>query len=946
MPPTSDPSRDLLFGLLALQTGLVRQSQLVSAFHAWTQDKSRPMAEILVEQKALDPSHRALLEGLADAHLQRHGGDPEKSLMALTVGPTTLDDLARAGGPAVEATLAHVRTALSSTEPAGDDRPGRTMSMSVGAATSAGQRFRVLRPHARGGLGAVSVALDTELNREVALKEILDSYADDPVSRQRFVREAEITGGLEHPGIVPVYGLGTYGDGRPYYAMRFIRGDSLKDVIARFHADGSLTTDPGRRSLELRKLLLRFLEVCNAIEYAHSRGVLHRDIKPSNVIVGRHGETLVVDWGLAKVVGRPDPDPAPEERTLRPSSSSGSAETLPGATMGTPPFMSPEQARGDHDRLGPRADVYSLGATLYYLLTGKPPFEADNPVAALQAVRKGDFPPPRALDPTVDRALEAVCLKAMSLNPEDRYPSARALADDVEAWMADAPVAAYRDPPARRLGRWARRHARLVAAAGGLLTTAAVALAVSAWLISIEKDRVNIEKDRVKQANLDLAESNKQVVAERDRAEGALRLAEERGKLARGAFDEVLGEFSRFRLVAIPQFVPLRVTFAKLALKFYKQYDQLSPGDPATRLEVARAGEQAASLYRMTGKYDLSRNEYVAAVSTLTSLIAEDRGPPELRLRFREILADTESQFGEMVRQSGGAVAAAEPHYREAVRLAEGLHRAHPSESKYDSLAARTLNDLAVLLTSDGRADEAEPLARRAVDRARGFDATLPAEPSPDAKYLRLILPMTLSTQGGALARLGRGADAEPPLRDAVAALRALFRRYSDQNDIQYTLADALNELGKALALDTARLNPALAAHDEAVELMTPLTEKFRSVTLYPRALAGFRADRGATRLAAGQLLGARDDLEHARAHLAGRADREKDALEPLQQLGKVTGDLARLAARRGQADDARTLFNEAINLQQRALTLDPRSRVDDELLRRHQADLKSLDAR
>ena len=172
---------------------------------------------------------------------------------------------------------------------------------------SDGQRFRVLRPHARGGLGAVFVALDAELHREVALKQIVDSHADDPVSRRRFLLEAEITGGLEHPGIVPVYGLGTYADGRPYYAMRFIRGESLKEAIDRFHKDEALKKEPGRRSLELRKLLRRFIDVCNAIDYAHSRGILHRDLKPGNIILGKHGETLVVDWGLAKPLGREDP---------------------------------------------------------------------------------------------------------------------------------------------------------------------------------------------------------------------------------------------------------------------------------------------------------------------------------------------------------------------------------------------------------------------------------------------------------------------------------------------------------------------------------------------------------------------------------------------------------------------------------------------------------------
>jgi eukaryotic-like serine/threonine-protein kinase len=177
------------------------------------------------------------------------------------------------------------------------------MNYSVGAVTSDGRRFQILRPHAKGGLGAVFIARDSELDREVALKQILDDRADDPNSRIRFLVEAQITGSLEHPGIVPVYGLGSYGDGRPYYAMRFVRGESLKEAIDAFHK-GSKTGQAARHELSLRKLLRRFMDVCNAIDYAHSRGVIHRDIKPANIIMGKHGETLVVDWGLAKPTGR------------------------------------------------------------------------------------------------------------------------------------------------------------------------------------------------------------------------------------------------------------------------------------------------------------------------------------------------------------------------------------------------------------------------------------------------------------------------------------------------------------------------------------------------------------------------------------------------------------------------------------------------------------------
>ena len=297
--------RHLLFGLLALQTGLIQQAQLVAAFHAWTCDKSRSLAEHLMALGHLDSTHRPLLEGLAAAHLDRHGGDVQKSLAAVPAGRSTCERLAGLADADIAASIGHVGAASTQADPEAD--ADRTASYSFGTATAPGQRFRVLRPHAKGGLGAVFVALDAELNREVALKQILDQHADDPVSRQRFLVEAEITGGLEHPGIVPIYGLGTYADGRPFYAMRFIKGDSLKEAADLFHADLANQGDPGRRALALRKLLRRFTDVCDAIGYAHARGVLHRDIKPGNIIVGRYGETLVVDWGLAKATGRADP---------------------------------------------------------------------------------------------------------------------------------------------------------------------------------------------------------------------------------------------------------------------------------------------------------------------------------------------------------------------------------------------------------------------------------------------------------------------------------------------------------------------------------------------------------------------------------------------------------------------------------------------------------------
>ncbi len=485
--------QNLLFGLLALQNGLIDQVQLVAAFQAWTRDRARSLADHLVSRDDLDSDQRVTLEMLVALHLRKHGGEIERSLASLAIGQVTRTKLESLADIDIGVSLTCVASIPAESQ--GDLDPDRTASNSVGATTADGQRFCILRPHARGGLGEVFVARDGELNREVALKHIRDQRADDPISRARFVREAEITGGLEHPGIVPVYGLGTYSDGRPFYAMRFIRGDSLKEAIDGFHADESLRRDPGKWSLELRKLLRRFLDVCDAIDYAHSRGILHRDIKPANIILGKYGETLVVDWGLAKATG--SAASGSEEGTLIPRAVDGSAETLPGSALGTPAYVCPEQAAGKVGCLGPRSDVYSLGATLYCLLSGRPAFEGNDIGTLLRAVQNGAFLAPRHLNPHVPPALEAIVLKAMARHADHRYSSARALAEDVEHWLADEPVTVMHESIPSRIARWARAHKTLATSAAMLLATAVVALLIGTILIGREQTKTRNALDAV-----------------------------------------------------------------------------------------------------------------------------------------------------------------------------------------------------------------------------------------------------------------------------------------------------------------------------------------------------------------------------------------------------------------------------------------------------------------
>ena len=528
---------NLLFGILALQLNFITHKQLIEGMNAWTLEKQTPLGEILHRQSGLGPEEQALLLALVQNRLQRHSESAVSSLATLNTQGAGYEDLRTIADPDVQASLTRVAPLAIWDDPSATRSiPGQgfraPVNLTSGSANSPGLRYRFLRLHAKGGLGQVSVAIDEELRREVALKEIQDRHADDPDSRSRFLLEAEITGGLEHPGIVPVYGLGTYADGRPYYAMRFIRGDSLKDALERFHRADNAERDPGERAVEFRKLLGRFLDVCNAIAYAHSRGVLHRDLKPGNIMLGKYGETLVVDWGLAKALTADDATLPLEEKPLRPSVLSGTAQTVAGSAMGTPQFMSPEQAAGHLELLGPASDVYSLGATLYSVLTGLPPFTSGDIGKVLQEVQQGDFPTPRQKKPDVPPALEAICLKAMSNRPEDRYPGPRDLAEDIEHWLADEPVAAYTEPWTTKAVRWVRRHRVAVgtaAAASAILLTVAIA----GVLLADAVDRERQERKRADQQER-MAQTIDRLRVQAEQARGQAEQAQQVAETARG----------------------------------------------------------------------------------------------------------------------------------------------------------------------------------------------------------------------------------------------------------------------------------------------------------------------------------------------------------------------------------------------------------------------------
>ncbi len=553
--PSRAADRNLLFGILALQMDFVTRDQLIAGMNAWVLDKARSLGAILREHGAMTADELALLEPLVAKHIEKHGNDPQQSLQVLSSVGSARDELQQIADPEVQASLATISSvphrapdphATVSTAPANPDPHATTAPSSTSPA--AGSRFRILRPHARGGLGEVYVARDEELSREVALKEIQARHADHPENRARFVLEAEVTGALEHPGIVPVYGLGTYADGRPFYAMRFIKGDSLKDAIECFHQQDKPGRDSAEREAELRKLLRRFYDVCNALAYAHSRGVLHRDLKPGNIMLGKYGETLVVDWGLAKAQGKTEPAATTSlaEVPLRPSMDSGGSATQTGSVLGTPAFMSPEQAAGRLDQLGPASDVYSLGATLYCLLTGQPPFTERDVLNLLAKVQRGEIVPPRQVKVQVPPALEAVCMKAMALRPEDRYATAAELGEDVERWLNDQPVLAWPEPWQMRVRRWMNRHRVLVTASAAALLVALASLGVATMLLTAANEQLIQANQAEHRAKLEAAQRAEEEARAKKEAESARVAAADKAEAARRAGDEA----ERARLLA------------------------------------------------------------------------------------------------------------------------------------------------------------------------------------------------------------------------------------------------------------------------------------------------------------------------------------------------------------------------------------------------------------
>jgi uncharacterized protein (TIGR03067 family) len=468
-----DRNLDLLFGVLALQADLLTSAQFIEACSACTARKETSLADLVVKRGWLTSADKADVQRLVERKLKKHAGSIQDSL-AEAAGPVLQQSSFEAAGEDVRAaliTLFHGPPANAAASPV----PDATAQASEGQPSTIAyqpekrNRYALTRLLAKGGIGQVWLAHDEDLGREVALKELRPEQASNPAAAARFVEEARIAAQLQHPGIIPVHELSlASGTQTSFYTMKFVRGRTLADACKLYHERREAGT---ASTLELRELLGAFITVCQAVAYAHSRNVIHRDLKPSNVALGEYGEVLVLDFGLSKVVsdgtardnvdGRISTSTDEQAQKLLPVSlpqDDSREKTLQGQVLGTPSYMSPEQAQGNLHQVDQRSDIYGLGAILYEILTGQPPFFGPDSLSILKQVLHHRPEPPRVRVSSIPAPLEAICLKALAKQKSERNNSATELATEVQRFLADEPVQAYPEPWTTRARRWLDRH--------------------------------------------------------------------------------------------------------------------------------------------------------------------------------------------------------------------------------------------------------------------------------------------------------------------------------------------------------------------------------------------------------------------------------------------------------------------------------------------------------
>ncbi len=681
--------------------------------------------------------------------------------------------------------------------------------------------FRVRREVGRGGMGVVYEADQASLGRRVALKVLPFASALDVRQLQRFKTEAQAAAQLQHPHIVPVYAVGC-DRGVHYYAMQFIDGRTLAEEIRlrrpdRGHGTSDTTLDldpdgegrpdgddrptevdpPSRGPDDYRRIARLGEQAALALDHAHRWGVLHRDVKPANLMIDAAENLWVTDFGLARFLDN-------------------AGLTMTGDLLGTLRYMSPEQLLGGRMALDGRTDVYSLGATLYELLTLRPAFEGEDRQGLLRRIADDEPTAPRKLDPGIPRELETIVLKAMAKEPAARYRGARELADDLRRYREDRPILARRPPLADRVAKWARRHRPVVWASAAVVVLAAVGLLVGAFLVWREKE----------QTELALSQRTEQL----RRAQKNLGVAQE--------------SLDKFYLTFVEEQFPrdrnrLEVDRALLqqALESYESLARINGDDEAVIGQTASAYLRVGDLRARLDRLAEAEDAYTRGLAIFERLSRDD---PDDDLNARKFAAAL-NHAGDLARRRDRP-AEAEAHFRRAVTICEGLVRDHPRDVSYQIGLAQGLNNLAGALADQKRTAEAMAHSRSALQWLRAVSG-----PNPCFGQLQehLELALNLNDLGQMLLGAGQFREAEYAYRQAIDSLGRLAEERPEVPEYREQRAVARRGLGKVLVhsdrpVEAMESVLAALADFEAMYKADPAREASRIELARTRATLGY----------------------------------------------------------------------------------------------------------
>ena len=657
--------------------------------------------------------------------------------------------------------------------------------------------FELLEEIARGGMGIVYKARQMKPGRTVALKMILAGQLASDADVERFYAEAQSVATLDHANIVPVFEVGNC-DGHHYFSMGYVEGESLSERLA-------------RGPLMAREAATIIRDVAGAVHYAHQRGIVHRDLKPANILIDQDGRVRVTDFGLARR--------QTDETRL----------THTGQLLGTPSFMPPEQIAGRAEDIGPAADVYSLGATLYAILTGRPPFQAASMAGTLRQVAEQEPVALRQLDVAIPRDLETIALKCLEKSPSRRYATAQSLADDLERFLTDRPIVARRSKQLERFVRWGRRNPL---AAG--LTAAVAALVIVALSV--------------------LAVSNAQIRRESAARAAALQQKDAALATAHDAVNQMLTDVASEKFSNVPIAHPLRVSLLKDALRFYEELMRLNEADRSLVPEMAQVLYNMAQLQRELGQNEDAEHSLRRGIELLSAMDEQDAILQE-RMAIMELdLAYTMDPTGGSLQSTRAEAPAVEAHYQRALEHLRALTQRWPERRQANVLRLRYLADRAC---QRGDLEQAEKLWQDAIENGEAWLSQRPEDLSTRIGLCRTCMAIFSRIPGSSTTR---AAEAEAIINKGLAHVEIALQQQPRSSQAR----DAAAQLNFCLASYYCRSNRvegAIPLFHEAAETIESLCADFPWTPEYWNTLQWFIGDMPSNLKDQGRLDAAQDIL-------------------------------------------------------------------------------------